>query len=124
VTPASVLEEPGAGWTMVSFIEWSGLRTLVYADPGRAAAKLAAIRLMLSKPCSYDFTGMDGPYLVVQLAEDQTDLLVVRGVMEQKVPVADYFIRYGNTITDFSSTMMVPETKDVVPLVRDVLSRA
>lgn len=121
-SPAQVLLEAGVHYTGVSHFEWTGLRTYVFANPGRAAAKLAAVRLMMDRPCSYQFGSM-GRYVVAELKEDAPDMLVVAGVMDN-IPVTDVFVRYGNTVTDFSAIMAMPESGDVVPLVHDALDKA
>ncbi|HEY3339330.1 MAG TPA: hypothetical protein VGK18_12560 [Propionicimonas sp.] len=121
-SPARVLVEAGIPYTGVSHIEWTGLRTYVFANPGRAAAKLAAVRLMMRRPCSYPF-GSLGSYVVAELKEDTPDALVVAGVTD-RIPVTDVFVRYGNTVTDFSGILAMPEIGDVVPLVHDALEKA
>lgn len=121
-SPASAIVEPGLAYAGFSHFEYTGLRTYIYGDPGRAAAKLATVRLMLREPCSYGFARM-GPYVVVQLSEDSPDQLVARGVME-RVPVSDIFVRYGNTITDFSGVLALVEPSDVVPMILATLAKA
>lgn len=124
VSPGSALIEPGVRYAGVSHFEYTGLQTYVFTDPGRAAAKLAAVRLMVREPCSYDYTGFgDGPYVVVRLGDDAPDQVMVTGAMEG-VPVRNIFVRYGNTVTNFSAIMMVVEPHDVVPMILDTLSKA
>lgn len=124
VSPGSALIEPGVRYAGVSHFEYTGLRSYVFADPGRAAAKLAAVRLMVRQPCSYDYTGFGaGPYVVVRLGDDAPDQVMVTGAMEG-VPVRNIFVRYGNTVTDFSAVMMAVEPHDVVPMILDTLSKA
>lgn len=123
-SPASVLIEPGVKYAGLSAMEYTGWQTFVFADPGRAAAKLEAVRVAFRQPCSYDYTGgMGGPFVVAHLGEDAANQLVVQGDM-QGVSVANYFVRYGNTVTALSATMIVLQSSDVFPLILNTLSKA
>ena len=122
--PSSVLLDPGTPYAYVNYFEWYGLQTYVFPDPARAAGKLAAIRAMMREPCSYAYTTVpDGPSVVAGLDEDRPDYLVVSGVMAG-TPMTDMFIRYGNTVTEFSATMMGLPTREALTQVRDALAKA
>ena len=122
--PGSVLLDPGTPYAYVNYFEWYGLQTYVFADPARAAGKLAAIRAMMREPCSYAYTSLpDGPSVVAALDDDHEDYLVVSGVMAG-TPMTDMFIRYGNTVTEFSATMMGLPTRDALTQVRETLAKA
>jgi len=122
--PSSVLLDPGTPYAYVNYFEWYGLQTYVFTDPGRAAGKLAAIRAMMREPCSYPYSSFpDGPSLVAALAEDRPDYLVVTGVMAG-TPTTDIFIRYGNTVTEFSAAMRGLPTREALTQVREALSKA
>lgn len=122
--PSSVLLDPGTPYAYVNYFEWYGLQTYVFPDPARAAGKLAAIRAMMQEPCSYAYaTVPDGPSVVAALDEDRPDYLVVSGVMSG-TPMTDIFIRYGNTVTEFSAAMMALPTREALTQVREALARA
>lgn len=120
--PGAVLGEVGTGWASVDYFEWYGLSTFVYADQGRAAAKLVAVRKMLHDPCSYPF-GAFGPYVVATLTEDASDHLLVSGTMERS-PITELFVRHGNTVTHFSAMVMPLEVDKALSLIDDTLARA
>lgn len=120
VTPASVVAEPGAPWVALDIMEWSSVTTVVLADPEAAAAKLAAIRLMVREPCSYRYAE---PYVVVHLSEDRRDLVQVTGML-QGSPITDTFVRYGNTVTYASMTLVPQKADDVRTMVLGALAKA
>lgn len=122
--PGSVLLDPGTPYANVDFFEWYGLQTYVYRDPGHAAAKLAAVRAMVRKSCSYPYSAFpNGPSLVVELSEDRPDHLVVSGTLAGS-PTTDIFIRYGNTVTEFFAAMKELPTRDALAQVRGALAKA
>ena len=122
--PSSVLLVPGTPYAYVNYFEWYGLQTYVFPDPARAAGKLAAIRAMMREPCSYAYTTVpDGPSVVAALDDDHPDYLVVTGVMAG-TPMTDLFIRYGNTVTEFSAAMMGLPTREALTQVREALAEA
>ena len=122
--PSSVLLDPGTPYAYVNYFEWYGLQTYVFPDAARASGKLAAIRAMMREPCSYAYTTVpDGPSVVAALDDDHDDYLVVSGVMAG-TPMTDMFIRYGNTVTEFSAAMMGLPTKEALAQVRDALAKA
>ncbi len=120
--PGSAVAVAGAPKVSLNILEWSSLSTIVLADPGVAAAKLAAVRAMVDQPCSYPFA-YTGPWVVARLTRDEPDLVVVSGIMD-RIPVTDTFIRYGNTITHSWMTMVPPEADELRETVLDVLTKS
>lgn len=120
VTPSRVVAEPGAPWVALDIMEWSSVTTIVLANPDAAAAKLAAVRAMLRKPCSYRY---GGPYVVAHLSEDRPDLVQVTGTL-QGLPITDTFVRYGNTVTYASMTMVPQKADEIRALVLGALAKA
>ena len=82
------------------------------------------IRAMMREPCSYAYTTVpDGPSWWRPWTRTDPDYLVVSGVMAG-TPMTDIFIRYGNTVTEFSAAMMGLPTREALTRVRDALAKA
>lgn len=120
VSPGSVVVVRGAPWVALDIMEWSSVSTVVFADPGVAAAKLATVRTMVRQPCSYRF---GSSYVVARLSEDRPDLVQVTGLMGG-LPITDTFVRYGNTVTHSWMTLVPRDADDVRTTVLDALADA
>lgn len=119
VTPASVISVAGNDWVDVRFKEWKSLGTVIFASPGEAASKLQVIRAMLREPCSYLFLPPDR-YLVVSLARDRPDDLLVYGT-GNLMAMTEVYVRVGNTVTLLAMDLGHFEDDEWTPLIKEAL---